>query len=211
MAMGDGLSTEIATTPLNGGRMRAIIKCLSDAKIETKGTIRVELSRTGMPSLSDEHPYMIIKPPEARAARHKTTLPPFRCIPIDPENEMWSTLGWPDDISKVASQAVFANNELQIYFSTVFPRFFDQLTLFERKDTTLANSFTERYKIWIAVHSLFIFEQQQSDGKNREEEQNAELQAEKELWEREERCRNAALAVLFAAKEIKEKTVVSDD
>jgi len=210
MVMGEGLAKEVATTPLKGGRMRVIFKCLKSIEIGVKGNIRVELTRPGLPVLFDECGYEVVKPPEAKKSQRKITLPPFKCIPVDPDSSLWiETLSWPDDSTKVASEAIFANGELIIYFSTVFPRYFDQMTFFERRDPMQAKSFTERYKIWIAVHSLFIFEaQQNSDDRSNGIEEVAE---ERSKWECEERCRSAALAVLFATREVKSGLIVNDD
>jgi hypothetical protein len=196
--LGNGLLEEIPTTPLKGGRMRVILRSTEQATTGEQGKICIELTRPGLPVLRDERNFEITKMPSAKSARKQVTLPPFRCIAIDPQHEMWSILGWPDDPTVVATQSEQTNGELQIYYSTVFPQYANQLALFERKDITQAKSFMERYQLWIAVHSLFIFEQQQSVTT-----QYSEAPEEKLLWEREERCRSATLAVLFAAREVK--------
>ncbi|MCZ7625022.1 MAG: hypothetical protein M5R38_03565 [Candidatus Methylomirabilis sp.] len=42
------------STPLRGGRMRAILELPDDTPVGATGTLRVELSRLGLPTLSDQ-------------------------------------------------------------------------------------------------------------------------------------------------------------
>ena len=40
-----------------------------------------------------------------------------------PDDNQWTVLGWPDDISTIASPAQPENGKLIIYYSTVFPNY----------------------------------------------------------------------------------------
>jgi len=113
---------------------------------------------------------------------------------------MWSTLDWPENVGAVASSAMMDAGTLVIYFSTVFPRYANQVAALERGDAALAHSFTDRYKIWLAVHSLMLRQQEQehAQGGARVDDDPDQV----ELREREERCRVAVLSALFAVREI---------
>lgn len=199
---GDGLLLR-GSTPLEGGRMRIIFEGTGTAVVNTNGTIRVELTRLGLPSLSDERPFRIIETPPARPAARQLTLPPFETIPVlGADDAQWTTLDWPEDINSVASSAVFEQGKLLIYYSTAFPKYAAQRAAFERRDTTMMLSFTKRYEIWLAVHSLLLYQEQKD-----KESAAGQLQTEanpdaEEAREREERCRVATLSTLFAAREV---------
>jgi hypothetical protein len=191
------------SSPLQGGRLRAIFDGAADAAIGQRGTIRVELARPGLPTLHDERAFEIVAMPPARPAKRSVTLPPFECVAVDgPDDPRWATLGWPDNVATVASAAEMEIGTLTIYYSTVFPKYAQQLATFERRDPALARSFTERYKIWLAVHSLLLY-QDQTQGTAGEERPRIEEDAEvAEARERQERCRTATLAAVFAAREV---------
>jgi hypothetical protein len=103
----------------------------------------------------------------------------------------------------VASSANKENGLLVIYYSTAFPKYATQRAAFERRDPALANSFTARYEIWLAVHSLLFYQDQQaassSSGQGQQREEDPEFL---EAREREERSRIATLASLFASREV---------
>jgi hypothetical protein len=74
----------------------------------------------------------------------------------------------------------------------------------------LAESFTERYKIWLAVHSLLLYQDQQDAIA---EENHPRIIDEDEIAltrERQERCRIATVAAMVATREIQEQTEVSE-
>lgn len=194
--------TVLGSTPLQGGRMRVMVEAVADAAKGTAGEIWVELTRVGRPSLADGRPFRIVETPPARPDARQVTLPPFRCEPVvGPDDPMWNTLDWPENIASVASSMEMETGTLVIYFSTVFPRYANQLAAFEGRDAALAHSFTERYKIWLAVHSLMLHQQEQEQaqgGKPPMEDDQDQV----ETREREERCRVAVLSALFAAREV---------
>lgn len=195
------------STPLQGGRMRTILEAVTNVNVGDTGTIRVELTRPGLPILSDERPYLIVETPPVRQASRRVTLPPFDVRPVNgPEDPIWSELGWSDDINSVASSAVPESGRLVIYYSTLFPKYANQRVAFEHRDPPLADSFTKRYEIWLAVHSLLLYQDQQAveaaaatAGRRRLGEEDSELI---EDYERRERCRIATLSALFAAREV---------
>lgn len=192
------------TTPLQGGRMRAIFEASSQAKTDESGTIRVELTRPGLYTLFDERKFNFVNTPPARPSENKLTLPPFEVVPVGgPNDSRWLEMGWPDDINTIASSAELEGGKLTIYYSTVFPRFASTVTHLEGRDITKAASFIERYKIWLAVHSFFLYRDQQASAAAETVEQQTDAMINAEaVREREERCRIATLSALFASREV---------
>jgi hypothetical protein len=199
------------STPLQGGRMRAIVEGSNSAQPGQTGLLRVELTRPGLPVLIDERPFRIVAAPQSRPADRRVTLPPFRTVAVDgPDDPKWTQLGWPDNPALIASEAEMEEGTLVIYYSTAFPKFAAQRQTFENRDATLATSFAKRYEIWLAVHSLLHYQDQQlAAAEQRISESGAEspdrLQEDPDLAqerERQERCRIAILSTLFAAREV---------
>lgn len=194
---------EVATrgsTPLQGGRMRAIFDCVVGARLGGEGLIRVELSRPGLPVLSDEQQFTIVEAPPVRTDRREVALPPFDIRPIEPGSEKWLELGWPDDASSVASGAEHENNELVVYYNASFPKYSAQYSAFERREPSIARSFKSRYEIWLVVHSLLLHSQQHQGGTTAAEAEEDDHQ--QQDFERAERIRTATLSAMFAAREI---------
>jgi hypothetical protein len=195
-----GSATLKGSTPLRGGRMRVILDVPEGAPVSATGTLRVELSRSGRPALSDERGIVVREAPPARPGRTQLTLPPFEPRPVSPDDEKWVELGWPDDVTTIASSAEMENGTLVIYYSTAYPKYAGPLARYEQRDQARALSFTKRYEVWLATHSLLY---------HRDHEQAVQIAALEEgegdvaeERERQERCRMATLAALFAAREV---------
>lgn len=189
------------STSLEGGRLRAIFEAKSDSQVGSKGKIRVELSRPGLPTLFDEKDFVITETPKEQAADRRISLPPFKIEPVDgPEAQLWSDLDWPEDINSISSSAQMEDGKLVIYYSKVFPKYSDQVTTFEKRDIVLAQSFTKRYEIWLVVHSFLLYRDQQGTYPTvTSSASDSELA---EVRERQERCRLANIATMVAAREV---------
>ncbi|MEX2117429.1 MAG: hypothetical protein WEB37_11125 [Bacteroidota bacterium] len=200
------------STPLQGGRLRVVLQGTKEAKVGNSGTVRVELTRKGLSTLSDERSLRIVETPPVKQGERKVTVPPFDVRAVEGQDDpRWTEFGWPDNVNNVASSAEMENGTLVVYFSTVFPKYANQRAGFEAKDTSLANSFTERYKIWLAVHSLLLYQDQQVQAEKETKSQAPEAPVEfEEEREREERCRIATLSTLFAARETSQLPVSGD-
>lgn len=201
IVVGEGVLNR-GSTPLRGGRMRAIFEGDAGGEVGSAGRIRVELTRPGMPVLTDERPFRVVAPPAERPAARRVTLPQFDIRPVNgPDDQRWTDLGWPDNTNEVASSAEMENGVLVINYSTVFPKYATQRTALEQREAGLAGSFTTRYEMWLVVHSLLHYQDEQNATaeKRQQAEELAELAA---AQEREERCRTATLAAMFAAREI---------
>lgn len=199
-----GLVKSCGTTPLQGGRMRISFECAGNSVIGSHAKIRVELHRSGLPVLSDERSIIVIEQPKATSPSNQVSLPPFDLIPIDPENEMWDTLLWPTEISEIASEAKKDNGILRIYYSTVYPKYAEKLKMFERRDEALAASFTKRYEVWLAAHSLLLEKDKLVSDFNGKtvEVPIMEESDQSELFEMKERCRIATISTIFAEREV---------
>lgn len=196
----DGEVAPRGSTPLQGGRMRAIFDCIVGARVGGEGIIRVELSRPGLPVLVDERPFGVVEPPPVRSDRREVALPPFDIRPIDPGSDKWLELGWPDDVASIASSAELESNELVVYYNPAFPKYLAQYNTLERKDPAIARSFKARYEIWLVVHSLLFHNQQQPGATSAAEAEGDDSQ--QTDFERTERIRIATLSTMFAAREV---------
>lgn len=203
---GDGVRIA-GSTPIHGGRMRVICEALPAARLGTRGQLRLELSRPGQPALVAEQPFEIIERPPTKPGERRIAIPRFEIRPVDgPQDEMWATLGWPEDVSAIASSAEMTEGQLTIYYSTVFPKFQAHYGRFERQDPALGQSFVKRYEIWLAVHSLLLHQDQQAPSTTTEPAgQSASPIPEEALdvLERQERCRLATMSALFAVREVR--------
>jgi hypothetical protein len=189
------------STPLKGGRLRAILELPADAEVGAKGTLRVELSRPGLNTLSDQREIVVNKEPPARVGRGQLSLPPFEIHGVMPDDDQWTALGWPDNVAVTASSADMENGTLVIHYSMVYPNYLAQLSKYEQRSATLAGSFTKRYEVWLATHSLLHYRDQEEAAVQRQsDEKDNDDMAEDQ--ERKERCRTATLAALFAAREV---------
>ena len=108
----------------------------------------------------------------------------------------------------MASSAERENGVLVVYYSTVFPRYLEYRRDLERQDPSLAESFTERYKIWLAVHSLILDEERQRQQSQREI--TEEITDEEEI-EQQERCRVAIISAMFAAREVRLPSIIAEE
>ena len=198
------------STALKDGRMRAIIEGLNTAQVGITGSIRIELKRPGLQVLVDERAYRIVPPPETKPAGRRVSIPPFRPVPVEgPDDQAWTQLGWPDSINTIASQSQMEDGWLVVYYSTVFPKFAARRTSFESRSADLGVSFTKRYEIWLIVHSLLKYQDEQlaaasragqlSEGERSMKQDESETE---DAQEREERCRIAVMSSMFAAREV---------
>jgi len=191
------------STPLEGGRLRAIFEARTDSTIGSAGTIRIELSRTGLPTLSDERAFKVVEAPSAKQTDRRITLPPFDIRAVEsPDHQLWAELDWPDDVNLVASSAQMEEGKLVIYYSKAFPKYAEQAAAFEKRDIVLASSFTKRYEIWLVVHSFLLYRDQQEAESSTTGTQSSGDSEIAELRERQERCRLANVASMVATREV---------
>lgn len=184
------------STPLQSGRMRAIAEAAPQAIIGHSGLFRVELTRTGLPALTDERRFEIVERPSAEPDDRRITLPAFEIRPVQPSTDLWATLDWPDDLNEIASSAEMEGGTLVVHYSTAFPKYVSHLRDFEQRDAAKAASFTRRYEIWLVTHSLLLHRDETLEIARRAEDDGDDSR------ERRERCRAATIAALFARREV---------
>jgi hypothetical protein len=195
------------TSPLKGGRMRLGIECAVTVAVGSSGSIRVELYRKGLPALSNEKEYRIVEAPQPKEQERKATLPDFQVIPVGgPDEDDWDyiTDDQDVDIARHASGAVPNAGQLYVYYSTAFPRFAAELRRFEQQNPALARSFQTRYELGLAVHSLLMYQDEQTvSSPPADEAVLTELN-------RQERCRLATIAAMVASQEVKMGVATED-
>lgn len=194
------------STPLIGGRLRFILDATPAAKVGQTGTIALELRRPGQEALRATKPFEIVAEPEPAPSGAQITLPTFIFKAIKPEDDDWTRLDWPNNVSEVASEAEPSQGKLVIYYSEEFPSFKQAKQRFAQKGAPLAVSFEMRYRVWLAAHSLLLVEDQKKPAAGTEQAAPASDGSEREvLAERQECCRIAKLAAMFATQEVQLK------
>lgn len=204
-AVGDDLEV-FGTSPLQGGRMRIGILAKTDIALGSKGSIRVEMFRPGLPALSDEREFVIVEPPKPKEGESKSAFPQFEVIPVDgPEDENWElvTDGVDDSaVKRHASGAQMNEGTLYIYYSTKFPRLVGERQRIEQQSPELLASFIRRFELWLAVHALLAHEDEDAQ-EDLHEESVVELS-------RLERCRVASIAAMVASQEVRSGSTLED-
>ncbi len=192
-------------SPLQRGRMRIAVECNENCVTGSAGSIRIELYRKGLSALSDEADYKVVEKPESKEKSKSANVPDFEVIPVlGPEDSNWIQISDDDtDVRRHASNAIFDQGRLLVYYSTAFPRFATELRRFEQLDPAVSPSFKKRYELWIAVHALLMYQQQQ-DGNEGAPEETAEE------FIRDERCRFSVIATMFASQEAKTGVMLGD-
>lgn len=208
IAVGDDLRV-FGTSPLKGGRMRIGVECLESVVVGSTGSLRVELYRKGLPALSDECEYGIVEPPEPKLQERSSSLPDFEVIAVaGPEDDLWDNIcDDPEDlkVARHASNFVMNEGKLYVYYSEAFPRFATEVRRFEQQNDALATSFRSRYEMWLAVHSLLMYQETESADSTDLPEDAAEEMG------RQERARLAVIAAMIASQEVKSGVAESEE
>ena len=198
-AVGNDLRV-FGSSPLRGGRMRIGVECLQSVVEDATGSIRVELYRQGLATLSDEKEYRIVTEPPPKEGNQQSSLPDFQLIPVSgPEDENWENIlddSDDPDVKRHASNFTANDGKLYIYYSEAFPRFATEVRRFEQKSEGMAPSFRTRYELWLAVHSL-LMHQEVEQGDSTEPSDGVQDEA-----RRQERVRLAIIAVMVASQEV---------
>jgi len=198
----------LGSTNLEGGRLRVNLASEIGSTVGDSSVFRIELSRIGLPVLSDQRKLKIIPKPASKPNSQRTALPPFNIIPISQEDEKWNILGWPDDVNRTAYEGRQEEGKLVIYYSTEFPKFSDRQNALERKNEDLAKSFIKRYEIWLVVHGLLVIQSKEQGQSNLSEGPEVDLL---EDQENQERLRAATLSIIFADRETRSIRTDSGD
>jgi hypothetical protein len=195
--VGDDLKV-FGTSPLRGGRMRIGIQCKAEVAVGCKGSIRVELYRPRLSTLSDERDYEIVPPPKPKEDNRQTPFPQFKLIAVEgPDDDRWQYRRCRGrGVRRHASGTEMNGGVLYIYYSTAFPRFAAERRRLEQQNAALSGSFQKRDELWLAVHALLAHDDEENAKDEADEETVKELS-------RQERCRIGSIAAMVAAQEVR--------
>ncbi len=189
--------------------MRIGVECTESVVEGATGSVLVELHRQGLSVLSDEREYSIVAAPKSRKPERQSTFPDFEVIPVaGPRDDNWENIcSDPDDldVKRYASNFTANGGKLYVYYSEAFPRFATEIRRFEQQNEAFASSFRTRYGMWVAVHSLLMYEQV-----NREDLPHLTDTQVDEFW-RQERVRLGVIAVMVASQEVTSGVASEED
>lgn len=191
------------TTALKGGRMRVILAASEEAEIGAEGSIGVELHRGGLTTLSATLPFKVVEKPEMKGTGASINLPNIDCQAINPGDEQWMNLGWPDDIRQVAADYTYlkSTDTLQIRYSEAFPKYDQSARKMLAKSKASGESFKTRFRIWLITNIVIHWQDTQDDETKMHE--DAVLENERiEDYRRDEIRRLAKAAIMFTEREV---------
>lgn len=181
--------------------MRLIVDCKEDSVVGSHGELSVELSRFGSTTLIDKFSYTIVTRPLIKSSINRVSVPRLNFVPVEgQEDATWSVLQWPEDPNKIASSSDLEGDLLTIYYSKIFPPYYDRQNRFLLENPASVSTFNSQYKTLLALHS-FLLEHEKSNSSDVED---------LEKTEREERCRLATIASVNAERISKTKLVMAD-
>lgn len=190
------LLEEFGKSPLKGGRIRWRLRPIESAVVGQTGRVIATVTRPDGSQLSDEVPFEIQPARQAPAKPDKGMVPPFRIVPVSPEDEekwttVWPNLGegaTPEQQAEVAYKPMNVSGEIRVYYSTVFAPYRQMLDSLKSQGETAAQFFDNSYQVWIGYHAIL----QESAKKDQSREVNIDdLDA---VWE-EDRIRVAQMQV----------------
>ncbi len=191
------------SSELRDGHMRVIFAANPEAGVGSSGKLTVELRPPSRATLSSSIGYQIVDTPPAKPSGAKIDLPNIDCQPVESkESEEWVSLGWPDDVTEVASDYFYeqAKDTLRIRYSTLFPRYKSVRDQLSGRDAALGASFFKRFEIWLITSVLIHWQDTQADGTPFSD---ADLEQERiDDFRRDELRRMSKAAVLFAQREV---------
>jgi hypothetical protein len=196
---------EVASkAPLRGGRIRWRVRPKEDAKAGDRGKIVVAVTKLDGTQLTDEIDFEVFAAIEKPSKPDRGTIPPFKIIPIDPDDENWSQ-AWEnvdkhsDEVFTVAYVPKLIGGVTHVYYSTVFTPFRTQADKLKTSSETLFKLFEMNYQVWIGYHAILQFKSQVAETSA----EGVDTELDDELMERErenERSRVATMQVKQALK-----------
>jgi hypothetical protein len=153
---------EFGKSPLKGGRVRWRFRPTTDAKAGQTGKIIATITRPDGTQLSDETVFQVLPALEVPAKMDKGQVPPFKIIPVSPEQEekwnaLWPHLGeevGPDKQAQVAYKQLKVSGETHVYYSTIFAPYRETLDMLKSRGGNLAQFFDNAYQVWIGYHAI---------------------------------------------------------
>lgn len=159
------LLEEFGRSPLKGGRMRWRLRPIEGATENQTGSIIATITRPNGSQITDQIPFEILPQREAASKPDKGLVPPFKIVPISPDNpddeETWATI-WPnlaegakaEDKASVAYKPLNINGEIHVFYSTAFSPYRQTLDNLKMQGEALAQFFDNSYQVWIGYHAI---------------------------------------------------------
>jgi hypothetical protein len=156
------LLEEFGKSPLKGGRIRWRLRPIEGTRVGDCGKVIATITRPDGSQLFDEIPFEILPQREARGKTDQGLVPPFKVIPVSPEDEerwatLWPNLGedsMPDEQAAVAYKPLNVAGEIHVYYSTVFAPYKQTLDSLKSQGESMAKFFDNGYQIWIGYHAI---------------------------------------------------------
>ena len=120
------------------------------------------ITRPDGSQLSDEIPFEVLPERQFTGKPDKGLVPPFKVVPVSPEDEeQWTSL-WPDlgpetsqeDQAEVAYKPLNINGEIHVFYSTIFGPYRKTLDTLKAKGETVSQLFDNGYQVWIGYHAI---------------------------------------------------------
>jgi hypothetical protein len=152
----------VGKAPLRGGRIRWRLRPAELTTAGTKGTVHASITRPDGTQLTDKVDFVVLPELVVTTKKEKGLVPPFRVVPISPDDvELWGQT-WPDlqegasedKVRAVAYKPIAAAGETIVYYSTVFGPYQDQLEALKSGAAALASLFETAYQVWIGYHAI---------------------------------------------------------
>ena len=146
-----------STSYLDGGRKHWRLKAKSSADAGSGGTIIIDVTKPDGIQISAKIPFKVLPPIEAASSEQRGLVPPFRIIPVNPDDEqfdeVWSNLQ-NEEKEKVAYRYMkHPDGTIVVFYNTAFKPFKNQLESIS-KNVGLVGFFKKNYEIWIGYHSI---------------------------------------------------------
>lgn len=146
-----------STSALDGGRKHWRVKAKEGAQIGSSGKIIIDITKPDGVQLSAEKTFLIFPPLEVPGSERRGLVPPFKIIPINPDDdkfeEVWTGLQQ-DEKDAVAYRYIKAGDgTIVVFYNTAFGPFKHQLESLA-KNVGLVGFFVKNYEIWIGYHSI---------------------------------------------------------
>jgi hypothetical protein len=153
---------EFGKSPLKGGRIRWRLRPIEGTSIATKGKVIATITRPDGSQLSDEILFEVLPERQAAGKPDKGLVPPFKILPVSPDDEEQWTALWPDlgadtnpeEQAEVAYKPLNINGEIHVFYSTVFGPYRKTLDSLKAQGATISQLFDNGYQVWIGYHAI---------------------------------------------------------
>ncbi|HQV37409.1 MAG TPA: hypothetical protein PLS92_01890 [Flavobacteriales bacterium] len=159
--------------PLKGGRAGWRLRATDDAKVGQKGRVVVTITKLDGAQLSDSTEFILAEPKSQPAKDGKGKIPPFKILPITPDDSFWPSV-WDEDVFTdklgVAYKPMKTADMIVVYYSTVFGPYAQTVERLKTQNENKMKLFITNYQVWIGYHAIIQLKSQLIDADTREDE-----------------------------------------